>query len=104
VLSTLNHIAVNVPPRQHAFEIADQLAAAFAQTAVERDKRGGTAKVERDLLRASGLLNVTIPADLGGWGMEWPDAMKLIRVFARVDSSIAHLFGFQHLMLASVSL
>jgi alkylation response protein AidB-like acyl-CoA dehydrogenase len=104
VLSTVNHIAVNVPPRQHAVEIADQLAAAFAQTAVERDKRGGTAKIERDLLRASGLLNVTIPADLGGWGMEWPDTMKLIRVFARVDSSIAHLFGFQHLMLASVSL
>jgi alkylation response protein AidB-like acyl-CoA dehydrogenase len=104
VLSTVNHIAVNVPPRQHAFEIADRLAASFAQTAVERDKRGGTAKIERDLLRASGLLNVTIPADLGGWGMEWTDAMKLVRVFARVDSSIAHLFGFQHLMLASVSL
>jgi alkylation response protein AidB-like acyl-CoA dehydrogenase len=100
----MNHIAVNVPPRQHAFEIADQLAAAFAQTAVERDKQGGTAKVERGLLRTSGLLNVTIPADLGGWGMEWPDTMKLIRIFARVDSSIAHLFGFQHLMLASVSL
>jgi alkylation response protein AidB-like acyl-CoA dehydrogenase len=104
VLSTVNHNAVNVPPRQHAFEIVDQLAAAFAHTAVERDKRGGTAKTERDLLRASGLLNVTIPANLGGWGMEWPDVMKLIRVFARVDSSIAHLFGFQHLMLASVSL
>jgi alkylation response protein AidB-like acyl-CoA dehydrogenase len=104
VLSTVNHIALNVPPRHHAFEIADQLAAAFAQTAVERDKRGGTAKTERDLLRASGLLNVTIPAGLGGWGMEWSDTMKLIRVFARVDSSIAHLFGFQHLMLASVSL
>jgi alkylation response protein AidB-like acyl-CoA dehydrogenase len=104
VLATVNHTAIKVPPRQHAFEIADQLAAAFAQTAVERDKRGGTAKMERDILRASGLLNVTIPAGLGGWGMEWPDTMKLIRVFARVDSSIAHLFGFQHLMLASVSL
>ena len=104
MLSTVNHIAVNVPARQHAFEIAAQLAESFAQTAVERDKRGGTAKIERDLLRASGLLNVTIPADLGGWGMEWPDTMKLVRVFAGVDSSIAHLFGFQHLMLASVSL
>src|SRR6202046_980506 len=104
VLSTVNHIVINVPPRHHAFEIADQLAAAFAQTAVERDKRGGTAKTERDLLRASGLLNVSIPADLGGWGMEWPDTMKLVRVFARVDSSIANLFGFQPLMLASVSL
>src|SRR6202789_3030061 len=104
VLSTVSHIAVNVPPRQHAFEIADQLAKVFAQTAVERDKRGGTAKTERDLLRANGLLNAIIPSGLGGWGMEWPDAMKLIRIFARVDSSIAHLFGFQHLMLASVSL
>ena len=104
MLATVNHTAIKVPPRQHAFEIADQLAAAFAQTAVERDKRGGTAKMERDILRASGLLNVTIPAGLGGWGMEWPDTMKLIRVFARVDSSIAHMFGFQHLMLASVSL
>src|SRR5271168_5537047 len=108
VLSTLNEVAgsggVVAPPPQHAIGIADQLAAAFAQTAVERDKRGGTAKTERDLLRASGLLNVTIPADLGGWGMEWTDTMKLIRLFARVDSSIAHLFGFQHLMLASVSL
>src|SRR3984885_10395836 len=102
VLSTVNHIAINVPPRQHAFEIADQLAAAFAQTAVERDKQGGTAKTERDLLRSSGLLNVTIPAELGGWGMDWLDTMKLVRLFARVDSSIAHLFGFQHLMLASV--
>jgi alkylation response protein AidB-like acyl-CoA dehydrogenase len=104
VLSTVNHIAINVPPRQYAFEIADQLAKELAQTAVERDKRGGTAKTERDLLRASGLLNAIIPAGLGGWGMEWPDTMKLIRIFARVDSSIAHLFGFQHLMLASVLL
>jgi alkylation response protein AidB-like acyl-CoA dehydrogenase len=104
VLSTVNHIAINVPPRQHAFEIADQLAKAFAQTAVERDKRGGTAKTERDLLRTSGLLNAIIPSGLGGWGMEWPDTMKLIRIFARVDSSIAHLFGFQHLLLASVAL
>jgi alkylation response protein AidB-like acyl-CoA dehydrogenase len=103
-LSTAAGDAGNAPPRQFAFEIAAQLAQTFAQTAVERDKRGGTAKAERDLLRASGLLNVTIPTELGGWGMDWPDTMKLVRIFARVDSSIAHLFGFQHLMLASVSL
>jgi alkylation response protein AidB-like acyl-CoA dehydrogenase len=95
---------VSAPPRQHAFEIAERLARVFAQTAVERDKRGGTAKAERDLLRASGLLNLVIPAELGGWGMDWPDTMKLIRLLARVDSSLAHLFGFQHLMLASVFL
>lgn len=106
VLSTLKDTAASggTPPRQLAFELAGQLSGTFTQTAVERDKKGGTAKAERDLLRASGLLNVTIPAELGGWSMDWPDTMKLVRLFARVDSSIAHLYGFQHLMLASVSL
>jgi alkylation response protein AidB-like acyl-CoA dehydrogenase len=105
---TLNDVSVvvptAVPPRQLAFDKAEQLAHTFAQTAIERDKRGGTAKVERDLLRESGLLHVVIPPSLGGWGMDWPDTLKIVRLFARVDSSIAHLFGFQHLMLASVLL
>jgi len=100
----LSDVAIEAPPRQLAFDRAEQLAHTFAQTAVERDQRGGTAKVERDLLRESGLLNVVIPPELGGWGMDWPDTLKIVRLFARVDSSIAHLFGFQHLMLASVLL
>ncbi len=107
ILPALNEsadVTLEAPPRQLAFEKADQLARTFAQTAVERDKRGGTAKAERDLLRESGLLNLIIPPSLGGWGMDWPDTMKIVRIFARVDSSIAHLFGFQHLMLASVLL
>lgn len=97
-------VTLEAPPCQLALEKADQLARTFAQTAVERDKRGGTAKAERDLLRESELLNLIIPPSLGGWGMDWPDTMKIVRIFARVDSSIAHLFGFQHLMLASVLL
>jgi len=101
---TTNEASTAAPPRQLAFEKADQLARSFAQTAVERDKRGGTAKAERDLLRESSLLNLIIPPSLGGWGMEWADTMKIVRTFARVDSSLAHLFGFQHLMLASVLL
>jgi alkylation response protein AidB-like acyl-CoA dehydrogenase len=105
---TLSDVSVvvptNVPPRQLAFDKAEQLAHAYAQTAVERDKRGGTAKIERDLLRESGLLNLVIPPSLGGWGMDWPDTLKIVRLFARVDSSLAHLFGFQHLQLASVLL
>ena len=104
MLSEMSETATAAPPRQHAFEIADQLSRAFAQTARRTRPARGHGKTERDLLRASGLLNLIIPSTLGGWGMDWPDTMKLIRLFARVDSSIAHLFGFQHLMLASVSL
>ena len=104
ILPALSEVTTEAPPRQLAFERADELARIFAQSAVERDKRGGTAKVERDLLRESGLLNLIIPPLLGGWGMDWPDTMKVVRTFARVDSSLAHLFGFQHLMVASVLL
>jgi alkylation response protein AidB-like acyl-CoA dehydrogenase len=90
--------------RANVQEIAEQLAGIFAQTAVERDKLGGTAKAERDLLRESGLLNLLIPQEDGGFGEEWPEILRLVRLFARVDSSIAHLFGFQHLMLATIQL
>ncbi|MDB6078231.1 MAG: Acyl-CoA dehydrogenase [Akkermansiaceae bacterium] len=91
-------------PRLNAQETAERLVAEFAQTAVERDKRGGTAKVERDLLRASGLLNLLIPQEEGGGGATWPEILRIVRLFARVDSSIAHLFGFQHLMLGTIDL
>jgi alkylation response protein AidB-like acyl-CoA dehydrogenase len=92
------------PPRHHAFELAKQIAREFAESAVERDQRGGTPKAQRDLLRQSGLLNLIIPARLGGWEMVWSDVMKIVRLFSRVDSSVAHLFAFQHLLLASVLL
>ncbi|MFT4177734.1 MAG: acyl-CoA dehydrogenase family protein [Luteolibacter sp.] len=90
--------------RIHPLETAERLVAEFAQTAVERDKRGGTAKEERDLLRTSGLLTLIIPQEDGGLGATWPETLRIVRQFARVDSSIAHLFGFQHLMLATIEL
>ncbi|KAF1006787.1 MAG: Dibenzothiophene desulfurization enzyme C [Pseudomonas fluorescens] len=83
---------------------AKALAAEFALTAVERDERGGTPKAERDALRQSGLLALSIPAQYGGLGARWTETLEVVREFARVDSSIAHVFGFHHLMLATVRL
>lgn len=83
---------------------ARELATEFARTAVERDGRGGTPKAERDALRASGLLALSIPRQFGGRGASWSDTFEVVREFARVDSSIAHVFGFHHLMLATVRL
>ncbi|MFX6645025.1 monooxygenase, partial [Acinetobacter baumannii] len=34
----------------------------------------------------------------------WSETLEVVREFAKVDSSIAHVFGFQHLMLATVRL
>lgn len=85
-------------------QIARQLALQFAADAAERDSRGGTPKQERDALRASGLLALIIPGQYGGLGASWSETLRIVREFARVDSSIAHVFGFQHLLLATVQL
>nr|WP_246881764.1 MULTISPECIES: acyl-CoA dehydrogenase family protein [unclassified Pseudomonas] len=85
-------------------QTARQLAAEFALTAVERDERGGTPKAERDALRDSGLLALSIPTRYGGLGATWSATLQIVREFAKVDSSIAHVFGFHHLMLATVRL
>lgn len=85
-----------------AIEAALQaLIADFSITAAARDKAGGTAKRERDLIRASGLLRLTIPVDLGGFGADWKVTLLAVRRLAAADSSLAHLFGFHHLMLAT---
>jgi alkylation response protein AidB-like acyl-CoA dehydrogenase len=84
--------------------IAETLARDFAATAVERDKRGGTPKRERDALRASGLLGLIIPPELGGLGASWTTTLRAVRAIAQVDGSVAHVFGFQHLLLATVRL
>ena len=89
---------------QDPFAVAATLLETFAQSAAERDRAGGTAKRERDLLRGSGLLAFTVPVEFGGGGGSWADVMRLVRGFATVDGSLAHLFGFHHLLLATVRL
>lgn len=85
-------------------ELAHKLAQQFAQTAVARDDTGGTPKIERDALRASGLLALAIPGQFGGGDASWAEVLETVRIFARVDSSLAHVYGFQHLLLATVQL
>lgn len=80
------------------------LKATLAETAVARDRAGGTAKTERDAIRRSGLLTLAVPPAYGGHGENWPAIFGAVRELAQVDSSLAHLFAFQHLMVASVLL
>ncbi len=99
VLPTV-HLSEGLEP----LEVARLLADAFSLTAVERDHRGGTPKFERDAIRNSGLLSLIIPQQYGGHGANWQETLQVVREFAKVDSSIAHVYGFQHLMLATVRL
>lgn len=84
--------------------LAERLAEQFAATAVERDEAGGHAAHERELIRESGLLTLSIPREFGGQGARWETVQAVIRTLARADSALAHLFGFHHLQLAGIRL
>ena len=77
--------------------VTSALAREFAETAVQRDAKGGTPQHERDKLRESGLLKLIIPQEYGGIGETWVTTLKIVRDFAKVDSSIAHIFSYHHL-------
>jgi len=80
----------------------DNLLARIKATAVERDARGGHAAEEKALLREAGLLDLSIPRAYGGAERPWPEIYALIRRIAAVDSSLAHVFAFHHLQVATV--
>ncbi len=85
-------------------DTAQQLADTFALTAAERDRQGGNPKYERDLIRHSGLLGLSIPQQYGGQGASWNTIFKTIQQIAQADSSLAHVYGFHHLLIATVQL
>src|SRR5690606_33897394 len=89
---------------QSPLDIAQSLAETFALTAAERDRQGGNPKAERDLIRQSGLLGVSIPKQYGGQGADWQTIFQTIQTIAQVDSSLAHVYGFHHLLIATVQL
>ncbi|BBI35516.1 FMNH2-dependent monooxygenase [Cohnella abietis] len=82
-------------------EIATELAQEFAKNAAQRDRDGGTPKHERDLIRQSGLLKLTISEQYGGYGQPWSVALAVTRELAKADGSVAHLFGYHHAVLAN---
>lgn len=89
---------------QSPLDIAQSLADQFALSAAERDKQGGNPKQQRDLIRDSGLLGLSIPKQYGGLGADWQTIFQTIQAIARVDSSLAHVYGFHHLLIATVQL
>ena len=94
------------PDPRHADPLttARRLARQLATTAHARDLAGGTPRAERDLVRESGLLTLGIPAELGGGGAAWPTAFQVVQILAAADPSIAQVYGFQHVLLATCQL
>ena len=84
-----------------SFDLTDLLHT-LRQTAVERDRQGGHATVEKAQIRDAGLLRLAIPKEHGGLAQPWPDIYRLVRQVASVDSSLAHLLAFHQLQVATV--
>jgi len=84
--------------------VARQLAGKLAATARDRDRQGGTPRAERSLVRDSGLLTIGIPAALGGGGASWPQLMQVVQIIATADSSMAQVYGFQHVLVSTCQL
>ncbi|SHH62320.1 acyl-CoA dehydrogenase family protein [Massilia sp. CF038] len=87
-----------------AISIAEALAERLSHNAAERDAAGGHAAAERQWIRDSGLLTLSIPTEFGGQGASWSTVYEVIRILARADSALAHVFGFHHLQLAGLTL
>ncbi len=85
-------------------DAVDAVCAHLATTAVERDRAGGHAAREREAIRASGLLALSVPVAHGGTGAGWARVLGVVRAMAEVDSALAHVFAFHHLQVATVLL
>lgn len=95
---------IDARSERRVLDLAHEVARELEKTAVERDKIGGTPLRERKLLRDSKLLNLIIPVEYGGWGANWSVTLRAVRTIARADGSLGHVFGFQHLLLATLRL
>lgn len=103
-MTDLNDLAALAARDQGIAGAIDRLAATLEATAVARDAAGGHPAAEREAMRASGLLALSIPVEYGGLGADWGTVLRASRRLARVDSALAHLFAFHHLQVASLLL
>ncbi len=94
----------NPPTATPLDAVVRQLAAELAATAAQRDRQGGHAAAQRQRIRDSGLLGLTVPAEYGGPGASWSTFYRVLLTLAEADSALAHVWAFHHLQLASIRL
>ncbi|MCQ9135720.1 acyl-CoA dehydrogenase family protein [Streptomyces hilarionis] len=86
------------PSPAHWLHVAHEMADDLATDAAAREHAGKPPFDEVSRLRESGLLNLLIPAELGGGGAEWPTAYAVVRAIAATDSAIAQLLGSHYFL------
>ncbi|MGF6662173.1 alkylation response protein AidB-like acyl-CoA dehydrogenase [Paraburkholderia atlantica] len=80
------------------------LLAALRASAAQRDREGGHAAQQKQWIADADLLTLAVPREFGGAGARWSAIYDVVRELARVDSALAHLFGFTCLQVVSIDL
>jgi len=83
-------------------EVADRVADDLRPGALQRD-RTSDPRAALEVLRASGLANLVIPAENGGHGAHWETAFDVIRVVSRADASLGQILGYHYLNQACIA-
>lgn len=83
--------AERIESAAHARAVARRLAADFATGAARRDRDRELPHREIDRLAASGLLAVTVPAELGGADLPPSAVAEVVRILATADPNIAQI-------------
>lgn len=81
----------------------DALAADLAERAAEHDRDGSFPFENFDLLGEAGLLRLTVPIELGGFGRGLVDVVRAVGAVARGDASTALVFSMQCLQHAGLA-
>ncbi|GAB2842645.1 acyl-CoA dehydrogenase family protein [Actinocorallia aurea] len=79
--------------------VAAEAAAKLRADVVERDAANMEPHAEMALLRAHGLLALTIPAEFGGHGAAFRTGLMVSRLIARTDASVAHILAYHYAWL-----
>jgi len=74
-----------------AIRIARELAAQFAEHAIERDRDQRLPIAELDRFSQSGLWAITVPKEWGGPGLGYRTVVEVVRTIAEVDPSLAQI-------------
>jgi alkylation response protein AidB-like acyl-CoA dehydrogenase len=80
-------------------EVAERAGDELRQSIVEVETEGAVPRAALELLRRYDLLNLVIPAEMGGAGASWSTAAEVTRVLARIDAGLAHALGYHYTWL-----
>lgn len=84
----------NNTTREDLFARAEEISADLSRRAAELDREGRPPLAEIVKLKNAGLLNALHARQIGGGGLDWVDALRLVRILARGESSIGQLLGY----------